>query len=289
MKTQLKQSTANDLEQHVYQEVMHELAAGKLVLPTLPEVALKVRDAIEEENVSTPGLAKILSSDPALCARVIKIANSAAVGGGKRVDTLEQAIVRLGSRALRNTVTSAIMQQMFQATTDATDHKLREIWSHSSTVAAICHSLAPMARLTPDTAMLAGLVHDIGALPVLKKAEDYPELTASMDVLESLISKLHVAVGTAILRAWDFPPELIDVVAEHEKLKTRPVGGRGDYVDLVIVANLQIHQDDDHQQGAVDWSQYPSFERLGFAPETYAVELENESEKIEATRTILDS
>ncbi len=276
-----------DLENQVYEQLMQELADGELVLPTLPEVALRVRDAIEDDDVTTGQLAKILSTDAALCARIIQIANSAMIGGGKRVETVEQAIMRMGNRALRNMVTSVIMQQMFQATTDATDQMLREVWSHSSMVAAICSSLASFANLKPDQAMLAGLVHDIGALPVLKKAEDYPELTRNVAVLNRLVSRLHVPIGTAILKAWNFPPELVTVAAEHETVDRNNGSNMADYTDLVIVANLQSHQGTEHPLACTDWTQVPAFTRLGFAPETYEIEMENESEKIAAVKSAL--
>jgi len=279
----------DDLEKRVYKELVQELESGELVLPTLPEVALQVRDAVEDENITTAQLVKMLSSDTALCARIIQIANSASMGNNKPVDSLEQAILRMGNRALRNIVTSVIMQQMFQATTDATDQKLREVWAHSSNVAAICYSLASFARMAPDQAMLAGLVHDIGALPVLKKAEDYPELTASTEVLNRLVAKLHVPIGSAILKAWKFPEELITAVAEHETLERSGTNGKADYADLVIVANLQTRQGANDDSASCDWSKVSSFSRLGFEPEAYEIELENESEKIAAMKNALAS
>ena len=150
-------------------ELIDDLNNNRLVLPTLPEVALKVRDAVNDENASITDIAKVVSSDAAITARLLQFANSPLMRASQPIDNLDAAVSRLGMKLVKDTVTSMAMEQMFQATNDVTDRKLREIWEHSSQVAAISHALASQfTKLKPEQAMLAGLVHDIGALPILQ-------------------------------------------------------------------------------------------------------------------------
>lgn len=275
------------LEKRILDELLQQLESGALILPTLPEVALRVRDAVGSENVSASQLAKIISIDAALAARILQIANSAMAGGFRRVDTLEQAISRIGSRVLCNIVTSVIMQQMFQSRSDIINRKMRELWAHSATVAAICFSLASSAHLAPDEALLAGLVHDIGALPVLKKAEEYPELTNSNEVIDHLLERLHVQLGTVILETWRFSPELVTAVANHETPTHAGTNGKADYADLVIIANLQTHRAQPQDLSSGYGHGITAFQRLGIKPDEINLELDNRREKIEAVKKLL--
>jgi len=195
------------LEANFLNELLADLENDRLVLPTLPEVALKVRDTLEDEEASMMDVAKVITSDAALSARLIQIANSPLLRASRQIDSVEAAVTRMGSDMVRNLVTSIAMEQMFQATTDATDKRLRQTWEHSTEVAAISQVLASQfSDLKPDQALLAGLVHDIGILPILTRAEDYPELLADEAMLDRIIHKAHTRLGAAILTKWLFPP-----------------------------------------------------------------------------------
>ena len=275
------------LEANFLNELMTDLENDRLVLPTLPEVALKVRDTLEDENASLADVAKVITSDAALSARLIQIANSPLLRASRQIESVEAAVTRMGSDMVRNLVTSIAMEQMFQATTDATDKRLRQTWEHSTEVAAISHALASQfTKLKPDQALLAGLVHDIGILPILTRAEDYPELLADEPMLDRIIRQAHTRLGAAILAKWNFPAELIAVAADHETLDRNPAGDV-DYVDVVIAANLQSVFGTDHPLAAVDWSGVPAFARLGIATDVSVVEMDETSAQIEEVKSAL--
>jgi HD-like signal output (HDOD) protein len=92
-----------------------------LTLPTLPEVALRVRDAVEREDSSANQIANIVATDAALSARLLQVANSPLYRGRDPIDNLQIAVARLGIRLVRSLVVSLIMQQIFQATNDLLD------------------------------------------------------------------------------------------------------------------------------------------------------------------------
>jgi putative nucleotidyltransferase with HDIG domain len=218
---------------------------------------------------------------------MIQVANSPLLRASNPIESVESAVTRMGSNMIRNLVTSMVMEQMFQATSDVTDKRLRKIWEHTTEVAAIAHALASQfTKLQPEQAMLAGLVHDIGALPILTRAEDEPDLLEDEATLDSIIAKVHTTIGAEILKKWNFPKELINVAAEHEDL-TRNSAGGPDYVDVVMVANLQSLIGTNHPLTKVDWSTIPAFAKLGLQPDVSVVDMDETNAKIEAARSAL--
>lgn len=275
------------LAQRVLAELLADLENNRLVLPTLPEVALRVRDALDNDDASVGQIAKVIATDAALTARLIQVANSPLLRGNREFDTLEAAVTRMGLTMTRNMVTSMVMEQMFQATADATDKRLRAVWEHSTEVAAISHAMASQfTRLRPEQAMLGGLVHDIGALPILSRAEEIPELLADEAALDEVIAAGHGPLGRAILQHWHFPPELVEVADQHENLSYDSAPGP-DYVDVVIVANLQSHIGTDHPLASADWSQIPAFAKLGLSHDVNVVDLDETGEEIAAVKGLL--
>jgi len=138
------------------EELTDDLESGRLILPTLPEVALRVRDAIEDETATASQLAKIVGTDAALSARLLQVANSPLYRSTSPIENIQTAIARMGSIQVRNLVNSLVMQQMFQATNEKVDTRLRHLWEHSVQVASISYVLASHGHgLQRDQAMLA--------------------------------------------------------------------------------------------------------------------------------------
>lgn len=267
-------------------ELLEELENGQLQLPTLPEVALRIRDVVEDENASANQVAEIIAQDAALSARLIRVANSPLYRGRNEIDRLPMVVSRLGSKLVRTLVTSQVMKQMFQATDESIDRRLRAVWEHSITVAAIARVLAGQCpKVLPDQAMLAGLLHDIGTLPILYRAEDKPELLNTPGLLDELIHRLHTRLGGAILQHWQFPDTLVAVAAEHENLE-RSHSGDADLVDVVQVANLQSHMDTDHALSRANWSTIEAFQKLGLDSDVHEIELTDCAEDLEEVHNI---
>lgn len=276
----------NELVEKFTAELLDDLAHNRLLLPTLPEVALKIRAVADDPDSSLSDMTKIIVSDPALSARLIQISNSPLMRAGRKIESVDAAVNRLGMRMVRDLATSMVMQQMFQATTELTDKFLREIWEHSTEVAAICHVLArQFTKINPEQALLAGLIHDIGALPILTKAEEYPELLANEEVLRNIMIKLHPRIGGAIVRSWHFPPEFIDVVEQHENLQYD--SAEADLLDLVIVANIQSYMGGTHPLARMEPGYIPAFSKLGLEQEINVVEMEETGDAIRQTQQLL--
>ncbi len=250
------------LAEKVQNELLEAIENDELVLPTLPEVALRVREAAEDPNISIPALSKVIGNDAALTARLIKVVNSPLLRTNKEITDLNMAISRLGINYTANLATGLAMEQMFQATSDVIDSKMRDVWNRSTEIAGICHVLCRhFTRLQPDQATLAGLVHQIGILPILTYAEASEALLKDSISLNHIIDRIHPVLGERILRAWDFPEQISAIPANY--LDFGRQSKSVDYIDIVQVATLQIYADTQHPLAEVDWTTVDAFSKLG--------------------------
>ena len=274
------------LAEKVQAELIQAIDNDELVLPTLPEVALKVREAVDDPNISIPALSKVIGNDAALTARIIKVVKSPLLRTSKEITDLQAAISRLGMNYTCNLATGLAMEQMFQATSDVVDRKMREVWNKSTEIAGICHVLCKhYTRLAPDQATLAGLVHMIGVLPILTYAEEHSELLADSISLNHVIEKIHPIIGDRILRAWDFPEQIACIPSQY--LDFQRNSAKVDYVDIVQVATLQSYLGSQHPYTQLDWSQIPAFAKLGLDPTANMQDDEDLSAAMEAAMGML--
>ncbi|BBT15590.1 HDOD domain-containing protein [Metapseudomonas otitidis] len=274
------------LAEKVQEDLIRAIDNDELVLPTLPEVALKVREAAEDPDVSIPALSKVIGNDAALTARIIKVVNSPLLRTNKEITDLQMAISRLGINYTCNLATGLAMEQMFQATSDVVDRKMREVWNKSTEIAGICHVLCRhYTRLAPDQATLAGLVHQIGVLPILTYAEEHYELLADSISLNHVIERIHPIIGDRILKAWEFPAPIAQIPSQYlDFTRNSP---KVDYVDIVQVATLQSYLGSEHPYTQLDWSQVPAFAKLGLDPQVDMQADEDLSAAMEAAMSML--
>lgn len=281
-----KRTEMSTLADKVQQDLIQAIENDELVLPTLPEVALKVREAAEDPNISTLQLSKVIGNDAALTARIIKVVNSPLLRTSKEITDLQMAINRLGINYTCNLAIGLAMEQMFQATSDVVDRKMREMWTKSTEIAGICHVLCKQfTRLMPDQATLAGLIHQIGALPILAYAEDHNDLLADSISLNHVIEQIHPIIGDKILRTWAFPEQLAMIPSQY--LDFTRDSAKVDYVDIVQVATLQSYIGTDHPYTQLDWSKIPAFAKLGLDPSKDMNDDEDLSAAMEAAMSML--
>ncbi len=276
----------SEVAQRVRDDILHAIQTDNMVLPTLPEIALQVREVAEDPDANINTLTQVIGKDTALSARVVKVANSPLLRGNRAIEDLKTALMRLGLEYTCNLATGLAMQQMFQATSDLVDSRLRAVWSRSSEVAGISHVLCRhYTNLRPDQATLAGLVHQIGVLPILTYAEDHPSLLLDSLTLDRVIEELHAPLGDRILSTWKFPEEIRQVPTQHLDFARKT--SRADYADIVTVALLQSHMGDASPLSQVDYSQVTAFERLGMDPDMQSAEVEDLSADMEAAAALL--
>lgn len=267
----------------VSNEIITLIKADKLVLPTLPEIALKVREVAENPDSSIKDIADVIQRDPALTARIIKVTNSPMMRSSNQINDILSAVTRLGVTYTSNIAVGLAMEQMFQATKDIIDSRLRRTWSQAIQVGASAEVLARhFTNIDPEKAMLAGIVHQIGVLPILSFAENSEDLLADAESLDLIIRRLHPSIGTLILRRWGFDPEIIAIPKEHLTLEREGVT-EPDLADLVQVAMLQSHVGTDHRFAQIDQNSLGSFKRLGLVVDEEVSTWDDLNDEIDAT------
>lgn len=270
------------------EEIRAEIDSNLIQLPTLPEVALQVREAVENDSADAATIARMVANDAALSARLLQVANSPLYRGRVEIDTIQQAITRLGVKMVRSLVVSLAMKQIFQATSDTLDQQFRKIWDTSLQVAAISRVLAGgVPELENEQAMLGGLIHNIGALPILTKMDEHYGFNADQEIVTSLIEEVAPSIGAKILDNWNFADSLANIPEACVDLGYDP-GPVPTYADIVLVARLQNLSAIGSPEAAADWSNVPAFAKVGMEPELVIVDMEGPAQEIAEVRSMLE-
>lgn len=273
----------NDKTQKIYQQICKAIETDQIKLPTLPEVALKVKQAVEDEHQTANDIAELLTQDSALSARLLQLANSPLYASRHKIDNLQMAVTRLGLRIVKDLVVMLAIKQAFQPATPALDKAFRQAWQTSVDLAAACRVLAQQhGELNVEQAVVAGLIHNIGCLPIIELADRQPQLFKDIE-LDRVIHSLQNQLGEKILSFWGFPDSLVNVASDWSRFDRSHEGGT-DYVDLVQVALL--HTEHPAYNTPEDWSKIPAIGQLGLSPDTLSFD-ENTQRQLEETRASL--
>jgi len=268
-----------------------ELNEGRLALPAFPDVALRIKKALQDPNISADQVVRVVGSDPVFSARLLRVANSAMMNRSSvQVKDLHIAIMRLGFNMAYNIAVSIAAEQIMNSgTVDKLRPYLEDLWHHSVQVAAYSYVIADrLTTLNPDEAMLAGLLHDIGKFYILTKSEKYPDLFNDPKTMDAIIRDWHTAVGRSILEDWNFSEEIASAADEHETLD-RTHFGATDLTDVVLLANLFSHQIQTYQLPNMDWEAIPAIKRLQLTAETAFEIMEESGEELQSIIQALEN
>jgi HD-like signal output (HDOD) protein len=224
------------------QSLASELAAGKIELPSFPSIALRVRKVLADENVRPEQVVRVVGSEPALAARVLQLANSAALNiGGKQIVDLKTAIARVGFNMVRSAAISFAMSQLKKAAEFKNiERELDTLWRRNVLVASMSYVVARRCtQVNADTAMLAGLLHGVGKLYILTRATRHPALFTDKAAYNEILRDWHANVAKALLENWEIAPEIVDAVHGFEDLD-RSHEGATDLTDVLTVAELLV-------------------------------------------------
>ncbi len=192
-------------------------------LPTIPVVATKVLQLIESETTTAEDLARVVSSDAAVAARVLKISNSSFFGCRRQINTLSHAIMMLGYNTLKSLIMAASVKQVYK------NYGLAEkmLWEHSFGAALAARIIAGATQqINDEEAFLGGLFHDIGKTimnnidsqrfqMVIQKC--YNEGISFQEAEQEFYPYSHAEVGGLVIEKWNFPEMLIKAVMEHHR------------------------------------------------------------------------
>ncbi|GMW06364.1 MAG: HDOD domain-containing protein [Gammaproteobacteria bacterium] len=202
-------------------ELVANLPGKDIDLPAFPDVVRRLQVALADPDTSARDLVVIIESEPVLSARLLQMANSAAVSAaGNPATSIKAAVSRLGFNLVRLTAMTHAMRQMERnESLQPIRPELGRIWRASNEVAAICYVVARRAfGRQPDEAMLAGLLHGIGALYIVSHTQKVdPVLRADPD-FQAIVRDWQPRLGKAILDAWGLPERIGQAVARQDEL-----------------------------------------------------------------------
>lgn len=246
-------------------------------IATLPEITLKIIELVEDPTSTAQDLHNIISNDPALCSRILKVVNSAFYGLPRQIGSINRAIVLLGLNAVKNIAIAASLTKLFRGGDLCPKFSARDLWIHSVATAAGGKLVCDELRLgLPDEAFLAGLIHDIGIMVEMQaKRHDlvqvFDELPfddagapiEDMRIIEQRVFGVdHQAFGAGLCDAWKFPKSFAYVTGFHHNPMDLPessrmlacivyvadrlagqvgFGFRGDLPDLELEAEILDH------------------------------------------------
>ena len=210
-------------------------------IATLPEITLSIIELVENPKSTAQDLNKVISNDPALCSRILKVVNSAFYGLPRQIGSINRAISLLGLNAVKNLAIAASLAKLFKGGALCNRFDAKDLWTHSIATAAISRLVATTLKVNfADEAFLAGLIHDIGIMV---------ELQVDREKLASAINKLdvdkdgvptsdfiaiertvfgcdHGVFGATLCESWKFPKSFVHACGHHHDPKGLPPENR---------------------------------------------------------------
>lgn len=219
-------------------ELAGDLSKGNVELPSFPDIAMRVRKVLSNDDVTTQDVVRVVGSEPALAARILAMANSAALGRtDKAISELRSAVTRIGFNLVRSAAIAFAMAQLrrVEAFKDFRE-PLAAHWERSATVAAFSYVVARRhTGVNPDTALLTGLLHGVGKLYILARGAKHPSLFADHAAYHAIERDWHASIARAVLENWGLSEDVISAVHDHEE-QAREHDGVPDLTDVLTVA-----------------------------------------------------
>jgi HD-like signal output (HDOD) protein len=210
-------------------------------IATLPEITLKIIELVEDPSSTAQDLHKVISNDPALCSRILKVVNSAFYGLPRQIGSINRAIVLLGLNAVKNIAIAASLTKLFRGGELCARFSAKDLWIHSIATAACAKLVCDELKLgVSDEAFLAGLIHDIGIMVEVQAMRHellqvFEEMTFDKDggptcdmveLEQKTLGADHQSFGSGLCEAWKFPKSFTYVTQHHHEPARLPTANR---------------------------------------------------------------
>ena len=232
---------------------LSDLARHAEALPSLPEVVGYLMRSLGDESADVDTIARHLNSDPAIVARLLAAANSAASGLSTPIHSAKQAFIVLGAERVSRIIMASALSCRYDM--HGTGFDTRLLWRHSVGVACCAKVLAEQLGIDPDLAFTGGMVHDIGQLLMyvasptgyVRALERHQHGDEALITAErALFGFDHSAAGRYLAQHWKLPAEIVDAIAAHHE----PDDYGSEIGDLIHVSEILSH--------ALDLGEQPS-------------------------------
>ncbi len=242
------------------EQLLHCMQQGKLDVPSLPDVAIRLRAAVQKDIGSAEAV-KIVNLDPVIAAKLIQIVNSPLYCGVKPFTSCDAAVNRLGLITTRHLVTSISMQSLFKTQHRVLNKTIHAVWQQSIKVSSLAHTLAVISnKVDPEEALLAGLTHNIGMLPIIKLVDQQHDI--SIEQLEQCIKIAQGYIGQYVLSQWGFAESLVNIPYLIDNW-FYDSGTDFGLVDIVLLAKYHSLLGTEQAQSLPALHELPAFRKLG--------------------------
>jgi HD-like signal output (HDOD) protein len=264
------------------QQLAQDLNKGNIELPMFPDSVIRIQHAFRSDDTNMDEIIQIISSDPALAARVLQISNSAAMRAAAEIVDVRQAVIRMGRKLVQSSAVSFALRQAERNEKLSPEARstFKEIWQESVELAALCHVISKKyTKLSADEAMLTGLLSVLGRLYIFMKSDECGDI--DLAEMDQIVAAWHPAICKAIAESWCMSDDLVTAL-EHQLESDPPLQDSASLTEVLVAAKLIVGH-----KGAetpIDSSQYPIFQRLGIAPANEMVTLDQHAEEIEAIK-----
>jgi HD-like signal output (HDOD) protein len=274
-------STAHAVGFSFVERLAQDLRDERLELPAFPEAVIRIQRVLQSPDTRTDDVVRILSSEPALAARLLRMANSAEFRRSDQTITdLKNAVARMGFNMVRSVAVAFAMRQLRRKDTysPTAQLELEQAWEQSLNTSAACFVIARrFTRLNPDQALLTGLLHVLGRLYIVMRSKDATELSDAE--MRQIIDGWHASIGKAILETWGLPEALQHAVERQDELEVEQ-DGEVSLTDVLIAAKLL-------SKGETDGAKFPALRRVGVAANNGTQPMEKHAEELRSVRASL--
>jgi HD-like signal output (HDOD) protein len=236
----VKDGDERDVAFMFVQALAAELSGGKVELPGFPHIVMRVQRVLSDDKADASKIVRVIGSEPVLATQLVRMANSAALNpGGTPVTDLRAAFTRVGADTVRSATIAFAMRQLNEAPAlRGLEMQLGILWRRNVQVASLCSVIARrLTNVSPDTALLAGLLQGIGRLYILTRASRHRSLFCDAAAYQAIEHDWHLSIAAALLENWGIADEIVQAVHESENLN-RDSRGFPALADVLVVGTL---------------------------------------------------
>lgn len=239
-----------------------DISSGRISLPTMPDVVQKIQKVFADDNYDAAKITGLIQSDPSISAKLLKTANSALYRGNAPIETLQQAVVRMGMDVIRKQIIIYAASELFQSKSTSMKNRMESLWKDCRKVSAFSRILATRSgRFDPELAQMAGLLNDLGTVAILDYAQEHSDLYGDDDALDQTVRVLHPQINGMLLYQWNLGDEIV-TVGEESRNWFRNHRDEADLCDLVLVARYYSLMGTSAMSSLPALSKMPAFLKL---------------------------
>lgn len=268
-----------------------DISNGSVSLPTMPEVVHKIQQEFAGDDYDVGKITGLIQSDPAITAKLLKTVNSPMYRGNAPIETLQQAILRMGMDLIRKQIMIYAASELFQSKSEGMRNRMQSLWKNSRKVSAFSRILAARTEhFDPEMAQMAGLICDLGIVAILDYAQTHGDLYDDDKALDQTIRALHSQINGMLLYQWKLGDEIV-TVGEESRNWFRNHRDDADLCDLVLVARYYSLMGTRAEKRLPALAKMPAFLKLQleFSAEDSASFIQESQAEVAAIESMLGS